>query len=209
MLTIKFTKRNKGENQEGMLKAVYYSSKVKPEAIFVDAIEFEKIYREAGKSSVINLDGDKKLQAIVQDVAYDPVRYEPNHVDFYIVEKGAKIDAEVPLEFIGVSEAVKTLGGNLTKVMHELHIEAEADKLPHNLQVDISALTDLDSVIKVKDLKLPSGVTLYHTDEEAIIASIALAVEEDLSTPTEVDMDSVEVAEKGKKDTEESEKESE
>lgn len=203
MLSLKYTKRNKGQSEEGKLKAVYYSPKEKPEAIFVDSIEFEKVYREAGKSSVINLDGEKKLQAIVQDISYDPVKYEPNHVDFYIVEKGAKIDAEIPLEFIGVSEAVKTLGGNLVKVLHELHVEAEATKLPHKIEVDISALTDLDSVIKVKDLKLGSGVELYHIDPEEIVASVAIHQEEDLSTPVAtVDMDSVEVAEKGKKEGE-------
>ncbi len=201
MLSLKYTKRNKGENKEGMLKAVYYSPKEKPESIFIDSIEFEKVYRESGKSSIINLDGERKLQALVQDISYDPVKYEPIHVDFYIVEKGAKIDTEVPLEFIGVSEAVKTLGGNLVKVLHELHIEAEADKLPHKIEVDISSLIGLDSVIKVKDLVLPTGVTLYHIDPEEIVASIAIHQEEDLSAPTaSVDMESVEVAEKGKKE---------
>ncbi len=204
MLTLKFTKRNKGENKSGMLKAVYYNSKQKVESIFVDAIEFRKIYRETGSSSVFNLEGEgKKLQAMVQDIQNDPVKYEPIHVDFYIVEKGSKIDTEIPLEFIGVSEAVKTLGGQLVKVMHELHIEAEADKLPHSITVDISSLTDLDSVIKVSDISLPSGVSLYHVDADDIVLAIAKAEEEDLSTPVEADISNIEVEEKGKKEEKE------
>lgn len=203
MLTLKFEKRKQGEGQAGKLKAVYYGAKVAPEAVFVGAIDFEKLYREVGKSSVLTLEGEgKKLQAMVQEIAYDPVRYEPNHIDFYIVEKGVKIDTEVPLSFIGVAEAVKTLGGQLVKVLHELHIEAEANNLPHTIEVDISALTNLDSVIKVKDIILPKGVSLYRVEEEAIVASVAQAVEEDLSTPTEVDISSVEIAEKGKKEEE-------
>lgn len=201
MLTLKFTNRNKGEEKEGMLKGVYYGAKEKAQAIFVDAIEFEKTYRETGKSSVVNLEGEgKKLQAIVQEVAYEPIQYIPNHVDFYIVEKGVKINANIPLEFVGVSEAVKTLGGQLVKVVHELEVEAEAVDLPRSLEVDISLLENLDSVIQAGDIKLPKGVNLYKTESDEIVASIALAVEEDLSAPVSGDISEVEVEEKGKKE---------
>lgn len=201
MLTLKFTNRNKGEEKEGMLKGVYYGAKEKAQAIFVDAIEFEKTYRETGKSSVVNLEGEgKKLQAIVQEVAYEPIQYIPNHVDFYIVEKGVKINANIPLEFVGVSEAVKTLGGQLVKVVHELEVEAEAVDLPRSLEVDISLLENLDSVIQAGDIKLPKGVNLYKTESNEIVASVALAVEEDLSAPVSGDISEVEVEEKGKKE---------
>lgn len=201
MLTLKFTNRNKGEEKEGMLKGVYYGAKEKAQAIFVDAVEFEKTYRETGKSSVVNLEGEgKKLQAIVQEVAYEPIQYIPNHVDFYIVEKGVKINANIPLEFVGVSEAVKTLGGQLVKVVHELEVEAEAVDLPRSLEVDISLLENLDSVIQAGDIKLPKGVNLYKTESDEIVASIALAVEEDLSAPVSGDISEVEVEEKGKKE---------
>ncbi|HPX52454.1 MAG TPA: 50S ribosomal protein L25 [Candidatus Paceibacterota bacterium] len=201
MLTLKFTNRNKGEEKEGMLKGVYYGAKEKAQAIFVDAVEFEKTYRETGKSSVVNLEGEgKKLQAIVQEVAYEPIQYIPNHVDFYIVEKGVKINANIPLEFVGVSEAVKTLGGQLVKVVHELEVEAEAIDLPRSLEVDISLLENLDSVIQAGDIKLPKGVNLYKTESDEIVASIALAVEEDLSAPVSGDISEVEVEEKGKKE---------
>jgi len=201
MLTLKFTNRNKGEEKEGMLKGVYYGAKEKAQAIFVDAVEFEKTYRETGKSSVVNLEGEgKKLQAIVQEVAYEPIQYIPNHVDFYIVEKGVKINANIPLEFVGVSEAVKTLGGQLVKVVHELEVEAEAVDLPRSLEVDISLLENLDSVIHAGDIKLPKGVNLYKTESDEIVASVALAVEEDLSAPVSGDISEVEVEEKGKKE---------
>lgn len=201
MLTLNFTPRKKGESKADMLKAVFYGPKQKAEAIFVNYIDFQKVYREAGESSVINLEGEgKKLQALIQDVTFDSVRYVPIHADFYIVEKGAKIDAHVPLEFDGESEAVKTFGGTLVKVMHELHVEAEATKLPHSITVNLALLKDLDSVIKVGDIKLPAGVALYHTEEDEIVASVAVAKEEDLSAPVSGDISDIEVEEKGKKE---------
>ncbi len=201
MLSLNFTKREKGERKEDMLKAVYYGTKEKATPIFVNAIDFMKVYREARQSSIISLEGEeKKIQALVQDVSYDPVKYVPIHVDFYIVEKGAKIDAKVPLEFIGISEGVKTHGGTLAKVMHDLHIEADAAHLPHSLEVDLSLLTTAESVILVKDIKLPAGVKLYHVDEDEVVASTSIAKEEDLSAPIESDISNIEVAEKGKKE---------
>lgn len=202
MLSLNFEKRTKGEEKEGMLKAVYYGEKEKSTPIFVDAIAFVKVFKEAGESSVIALNGDKKIQAMVQDVAYDPVKNTPIHVDFYTIEKGASIDASVPLEFVGVSDAVKSLGATLAKVLHEVKVEGEATKLPHDIEVDLSLLDTLDSVIKIKDLKLPAGVKFYHMDEEEVVASVSLAKEEDLSAPVEADISSIEVEEKGKKESE-------
>lgn len=204
MLKLDFIKRKRGESKKDMLKAVFYGKKEKAEAIFVNFIDFIKIYREVGQSSVLSLEGEgKKFQAIVQDVSYDPVKYEPIHVDFYIIEKGAKIDAKIPLEFIGVSEGVKTHGAILTKVMHELHIEADPSSLPHSLEVDLSLLTGVESVILVKDIKLPKGVELYHVEEDEVVASTSKKVEEDLSTPVNSDISNIEVVEKGKKEVEE------
>lgn len=201
MLTINFTARTRGENKEGMLKGVYYGAKEKATPIFIGSIAFTKLYREVGQSAVFNLEGEgKKMQAMVQDLSMDPVQYVPNHVDFYVVEKGEKIDAHIPLEFIGISEAVKTLGGQLVKVMHEISVQADAANLPHSLEVDLSKLNSLDSVIKVGDVKLPTGVNLYKVEEDEIVASIATAVEEDLSAPVEGDISNVEVETKGKKE---------
>ncbi len=205
MLSLNFEKRTKGEEKAGMLKAVYYGEKEKSTPIFVDAIAFGKAYKEAGTSSVIELHGEKKIQAMIQDVAYDPVKNTPIHVDFYTIEKGASIDADIPLEFIGVSEAVKSLGATLSKVLHDVKVEGEATKLPHSISVDLSLLSTLDSVIKVKDLKLPAGIKFYHMDEEEVVASVSVAKEEDLSAPAEVDLSTIEVAEKGKKEESETE----
>lgn len=204
MLSLNFTNRNKGEEKEGMLKGVFYGTKESSTPIFIEAVAFEKLYRVSGESSVIELEGEgKKLQVLVQDVSYDPIKNFPIHVDFYVVEKGAKVDASIPLEFVGESEAVKTYGGNLVKVLHEIEVEAEATNLPHSIKVDLSLLKDLDSVIKVSDLELGKGVSLYHLDGEEIVASIVSAEEEDLSAPVNGDISNIEVAEKGKKEVEE------
>jgi large subunit ribosomal protein L25 len=134
----------------------------------------------------------------------DPVKYVPVHADLYVVEKGQKVHVEVPLEFVGVSNAVKNLGANLVKVMHTLSVEAEAANLPQAFQIDIAKLEDLSSNITVADIVLPSGVTLYHVTPEDVVASVVAQSTEDLSESVVApDMSAIEVEKKGKKEEEE------
>jgi large subunit ribosomal protein L25 len=51
------------------------------------------------------------LEALIHDVDIDPITNEPRHADFYIFEKGHKVEIGIPLEFIGISPAVKDFGG--------------------------------------------------------------------------------------------------
>jgi large subunit ribosomal protein L25 len=190
--------------QTGSIPAVFYGPKAASTPISVKAPEFIKVWREAGESSVVTLSGIGEDQdALIHDVVRDPVTEQVRHVDFYVIEKGKKVEVAVPLEFVGVSEAVKTLGGNLIKVMHELEIEAMPKDLPHSIEVDITSLIDFDAQIKVSDIKLPAGVTAI-TDADEVVALVAPAKEETEEAPTEIDMTAIGISEKkGKKEEEE------
>ena len=134
---------------------------------------------------------------MIQDVDRDPVTGSPIHADFYVIEKDRRLKIKVPIEFLGVSPAVKDLGGILVKVTHELEIESLPKDLPHNISVDISVLVDLKSQILAKDLTLSAGVTLI-TGAEDVIAAIAEAKIEEEKPPEAIDLSSIEVEKKGK-----------
>lgn len=191
----------KETKKEGFIPAVYYGSHAASTPIFINVIEFKKVLASAGESSSITLVTEHGNEnAMIQDVQLDPVKNTPIHVDFYVIEKGQKVHVKTPIEFIGESAAVKA-GGVLVKVMHELSIEGEPSKLPHEFTVDIAALVANDSVIKVGDIKLPAGVELYHITADDIVASIAVAQEETDEAPV-ADLSSIEVEAKGKKEEE-------
>jgi large subunit ribosomal protein L25 len=201
--TIKTTPRApKTAAPAGSIAAVYYGAHAASTPISIDAIEFKKVLAQVGESSSITLMTEHGNEtAMVQDVQLDPVKSTPIHVDFYVLEKGQKVHVKTPIEFTGESQAVKE-GGVLVKVLHELSIEGEPSKLPHEFMIDISVLVAKDSVIHVSDIKLPAGVELYHISPEDVVASIAEAVEETEAAPTEVDLSTIEVEAKGKKEEE-------
>lgn len=190
---------------EGMLPAVFYGPKEESVSIFVKTSDFLKTWKEAGESTVISLEGvgDGK-EAIIHEVSVHPVTDTPVHVDFYIIEKGKKVEVEVPLEFVGESLAVKSLGGTLVKVLHEVSIEALPKDLPQEIEVDISALSDFEKHIVAGDLKIPDGVTLLTGVEETVaLVQEPREEEEEEEVPVEFDESMVEVEKKGKEEGEE------
>lgn len=186
--------------KEGFIPAVFYGPKQDSTPIKISTSDFLKLYEEAGESSIINLnDGKEDHDVLIHDVQFHAVSGKPVHVDFYVIEKGKKVEVDVPIEFIGESPAEKKLGGILVKVMHEISISAMPKDLPQEIEVDVSSLVDFESQIKVSDIKLPEGVELNTDDPEAVIALIQEPKEEE-EEEEEFDPDAIEVEEKGKKD---------
>lgn len=203
MLTLNVIKRTEKDTiaslkKDGKIPAVFYGPKEKSASVAISLADFIKIWKKAGESSVISLkDGSDEHEVLIHDVDRHPVTESPRHVDFYVLEKGKKVQIAIPIVFEGVSPAVKEKGAILVKVMRELKIEAAPKDLPREIKVDIAPLIDISSTISAKDIVLPSGVSLI-TNGDDIVASISEAKEEVEEAPTAIDMSAIEVEKKGK-----------
>ncbi|MCK5286118.1 MAG: 50S ribosomal protein L25 [Candidatus Pacebacteria bacterium] len=199
----KFPEANKVESLTQSIKGVFYSKKEESTSITIPYADFKKVWREAGGSSLITLKGiGEEKEAIIQAIDFDPFTDDPRHVDFYIVERGKVMEAEIPLEFVGVAPAMKELGGLLVKALHELKIEVMPKDLPKMIEVDISSLVDFESQILAKDLKLPESAKIIGDENEVVaIITEAKEVEEELSSEPESIAD-VEIEKKGKTEEE-------
>jgi large subunit ribosomal protein L25 len=192
---------NKALRETGKIPAVFYGFKRDVTSLSVDKKEFISVLKEAGETSTITLktpNGD--FNAMIHDVQVDPIKGEVTHVDFLSVDMNKSIEVEVPLEFIGESEAVKE-GGVLVKVMHELSVESLPGSIPQHIEVDLSKLKTIDDIITLGDLKLPTGVKFVEEDMSVVVASVT-AQQEEVETPTEINLDAIEVEKKGKKEEE-------
>lgn len=186
----------------GQMPAVFYGKKTASTPVSVLQKDFIKVWRQAGESSVVTLkDKTTSVDTLIHAVDVDPVTDIPRHADFYVFEKGKKLEVSVPLDFVGVSPVVKDLGGSLVKALHELKISADPQHIPHDIKVDISSLVDFDSQILAGDLVLPTGVTLIELPGE-VVASGARPKEEEVEETAPVDLSAIEVEKKGKKDEE-------
>ena len=205
MLTLKAEIRDKQTKAEavrkaGKVPAVFYGKKEASTAISVPKVDFLKVWKEAGESSVITLETPKGIkESLIQDVDLDPITGMPRHADFYVFEKGHKVDIELPLEFIGIAPAVKDLGGMFVKVLYKLKVEAMPKNLPHGIDVDISSLANFGDQILAKDIILPTGVELRENLEE-VVALVSAPREEKEEETAPIDLSEVEVEKKGKEE---------
>jgi len=187
---------------EGYVPAVFYGSGKESTSIVVDDKEFRKIWKEAGESMTVLLEAPSgKVDVLIHEVQMDPVKDVPIHIDFLAIDMNKEIEVPVAIEFVGESDAVKA-GAVLVKVTHEVEVKALPKNLPHNLEVDISALKVVDDQILVSDIKLPAGVTMITGGEEVVVL-VSTAKEEVVEEAPVVDLSAIEVEKKGKKEEEE------
>jgi len=202
MLKLKVEKRDLSENLDllrgsGKMPAVFYGPKNPSTSIKLVEADFKRAWIKAGESTIISLEGEGiDADVLIHAVDLDPVTDVPIHADFYAIDKDKELTIDIALEFIGVAPAVKDFGAVLVKVLHEVEIEALSKDLPHNLEVDVSTLTTLDSVLTASDIKLPPGVSL-KTKADEVIASVYLP-EEEVVEVAPVDLSTIEVQKKGK-----------
>lgn len=166
----------------GTVPAVFYGPKEEATSVVVNALELEKVWKEAGETTIVRLTGvgDEK-DALFKDVQFHPVTGKMMHVDFYVLEKGKKIEIAVPLEFVGQAPAEKA-GHIVVKALHEVEIEVAPAELPHHLDVELSSLVNVGDHITAAQITLPPSAEL-KTDPEEIVASVTEFVEEKEEAP--------------------------
>ncbi|XOB41879.1 MAG: 50S ribosomal protein L25 [Candidatus Nealsonbacteria bacterium] len=204
-------KKVKSLRKKDILPGVLYGPKIKPLVLEIDLKEFEKIYKEAGESSLISLEVDnRKVPVLIHEIQRDPLSLEPIHIDFYQPSLEEEITANVPIIFEGVSPIVKELGGTLVREISELEVKALPQNLPHEIKVNVGNLKTFEDEILIKDLKIPAGVKVQRGPDDIVaVITPPEKVEEELAKPVEEKVEEVEKVEEEEREEEEREKEGE
>lgn len=186
----------------GNIPAVVYAPQMETMSIALEASAFEKLYREAGESTIIELalDGQKEpMSVLVQDVQIDPVKGTALHVDFYKVTEGQELSADIELHFIGESPAVKQ-GGTLVMQRDSIDVTCLPKDLIDHIDVDISVLVEIGDSIHISDLAIPETITVSDDTELLVATVIAPRAAEEEESTEEMSIDDIQVEEKGKQE---------
>ncbi len=196
------TKKAKSLRAQGMLPGVVYGPKQEPMPVVLNKKDFDKVFKDAGESTIIELAGlGAPVSVLVKDVDFAATKGGIMHVDFYAVNMKEKITTMVPLELVGEAPAVKG-GGIVNHVLHEIEITCMPGDLPSHLDVDISGLANIHDMIHVSDLKIGKGIEV-ETGAEEIVVIIGEPAEEEETPVAAVDMSAIAVEKKGKTEEEE------
>ena len=195
-------KKREGESnnslrEEGQIPAVVYGPKREDETIKISEQELRRVYHEAGRSSLIDLELEgEEAKVLIYEIQKHPVSGDPLHVDFYQPPLDEKIQVEVPLEFTGESNAVENLNGTLVRDVTRINVETLPQEIPDKIEVDISSLEEFSDDIQIKNLEVPSDVEILE-EPEVIIASVVPPkdIEEELEEPIEEGIEEIETIE--------------
>ena len=160
--------------REGRVPAVVYGGNEEPLSIHVEEkLLIKQLSTGHFLNSIVEIEvGGKKLRTLPKDVAFHPVNDRPLHADFLRLSKDSTVHVNVPVMFINeeASPGLKR-GGVLNIVRHELELVCDANKIPEDIQIDVTGF-DIGDSIHISVVTLPQGSTSAITDRDFTIATI-------------------------------------
>ena len=164
---------------QGRVPGVIYGHGREPQALTVNAREFDRLSERVRITSTVielALDG-RTARTLVRELQRDPIRRSVLHIDFQELVAGEKVTVSVPIRFVGTAEGVKTGGGILEEIIHQLDVRCDPANIPDHIDVEVTALT-IGHGLHVSDLKLPEGVEVMADPEQTVVIVSAPKAEE-------------------------------
>ena len=165
--------------RKGLLPASIYGKGMTSLSVSLPTAETVKVFEMAGESTLIDLvmDTNERWPILFKNPQYDPVEGNLIHVDLHKVNLKEKITAEVPVEIIGESDAVKA-GNVLMEITMVIEVESLPTDLPEKFVVDISKLVAVDDAITVEQLEFDKSKVEIKNATDQVIVKIAAPKEE-------------------------------
>ena len=183
-----YGKQNKRLRTTGVVPGVLFGKKIGSIPVQVDAKALEVLYHQAGRTSVVkvSVDGGQPTSAIIKSLQRNPLTRRALHVDLFAVDLTQEMLADIPLVFTGTSHAVEMEGAILFTSLDHLKVRGLPGDLPHEIDVDLAPLVDLESTIHVRDLVVDSKVTVVN-DPDDLVAKVTPPREEEVIEPVVVE----------------------
>ena len=188
-------KANKRLRREGFVPGVVYGKGEGSTNVQVEAKTFEILYRAAGKTSVVKFrlpGSNRSTSGFIKSVQRHPLSRQALHVDYYLVNLNVEMEVDVPLNFTGEAPAVEEIGGTLLHNLSSIHVKALPTDIPHEIEVDVSVLKNLDVAIHVRDLNLNRDRVTVLTDGETLVATVVASRIEEEPEPVVAEGEEVE-----------------
>jgi large subunit ribosomal protein L25 len=163
----------KSLRKKGILPANIYGKGVKSLSVEVILSDFQKVYKKAGETGLVEIVVDsKKRPVLIHNIQKDPVTDDYIHADFLQVDLKKKVIAGVPVELSGEAPAEKQGLGTAVQYINEVEVEALPADLPEKFELDLSSLESVDGSIVVGDIKVDKKKVAIQNDPEQILVKV-------------------------------------
>jgi large subunit ribosomal protein L25 len=108
--------------------------------------------------------------SLIKDIQRHPVKRSVQHIDFIQVNLNEEVVVSIPIHLEGEAKDVSSNGGLVDLAMQELQVRTTPRNIPDSVVIDVSEMT-MDTVIRVEDIPLPSGVAA-EADADAPVVTV-------------------------------------
>jgi large subunit ribosomal protein L25 len=144
--------------------------------ITLDEHDFYQTFKQISESTIITIrTPGKDVDVLLKDYDEDLATGHLRHVDFYAIESGQLLRANVPIHLTGAAPGVRE-GGVLQSQIHEVEVECFPKDIPEYFELDISGL-QVGDALHVSDLPDLEGVKVLNSEDQTI-ALVAMTREE-------------------------------
>jgi large subunit ribosomal protein L25 len=163
---------------EGKIPAVVYGHGMDPLPVTVDRRDLRvALSGTAGLNTILDVTIDGTVYpSLIKDIQRHPVRRNIHHVDFIQVNLNEEVVVSVPVRLTGEAKDVSQHGAMVDMAMTVLEVSTTPRNIPDEIVIDVTDMT-MDSVIRVADLPLPSGVTAIADDDAAVVTVLTMRAE--------------------------------
>jgi large subunit ribosomal protein L25 len=183
-----YGKQNKRLRTTGVVPGVLFGKSTGSIPVQLDGKALELLYRQAGRTGVVrvSVDGGQPTSAIIKSLQRNPLTGKALHVDLFAVDLTQEMLADIPLTFTGTSHAVEMEGAILFTSIDHLKVRGLPGDLPHEIEVDLAPLVDLEATIHVRDLVVDGRLTVVN-DPDDLVAKVTPPREEEVIEPVVVE----------------------
>ena len=160
---------------DGKIPAVVYGHGMDPISVSVDRRELRQaLSGAAGMNTILDLTVDGTVYpSLIKDIQRHPVKRSVQHIDFIQVNLNEEIVVSIPIHLEGEAKDVSANGGLVDLAMQELQVRTTPRNIPDSVTIDVSEMT-MDTVIRVEDIALPSGVVAEADDDAPVVTVLTM-----------------------------------
>jgi len=192
-------KKTRFLRRQGITPAHLFGHGLESIPLQCDTARLQRIIAQAGTTRLIALEieGDKQPRSVfIREIQRNAYTGALLHVDLYQVQKMERIKADIPIVFVGEAPALKEKGRSLIHGITTLSVECLPDRLPPQIEVDLSHLEEAEQAIHVREIALSPDITVM-TDSDQIVVKVSEAyVEKVEEVAKEVEAEAAGEAEK-------------
>jgi large subunit ribosomal protein L25 len=165
---------------QGHVPGVVYGPDVQPTAIVANDLQLARVLR-GGANALVDLVGAKTVEGkpmLVRAVQRDPLSRKLVHFDMFAVNLRARLDVQVPIEYVGTPRGVTMDGGVFEPLLRTLELSVMPLAIPEVIHVDVSNL-GIGDAIHVRDIPLPPDSVLKTDADTTAVHVVAPRAEEE------------------------------